>query len=125
MSIDFSYAGGVIFTGLVVVFSALIGLSLIVWAMGKLFVSLNGPKKQAPDRPSEKPAPKPAAPAAKPAAPLQVEEGVGDEVVAVIAAAVAAMGGEGGGFVLRSVRRARGARPAWAQAGLLQNTQPF
>ena len=37
MSIDFSYAGGVIFTGLVVVFSALIGLSLI----GGLFTFLS------------------------------------------------------------------------------------
>ena len=29
-----------------------------------------------------------------------------------------------GGFVLRSIRRAR-ERTSWAQAGMMQNTQPF
>ena len=60
-----------------------------------------------------------------------VEEGIGDDIVAVISAAVASMfGGESGqpaaegGFVLRSIRRAR-ERTSWAQAGMMQNTQPF
>ena len=49
MNIDFTLAGAVIITGLVVVFVALIGLSLIVWLIGKLFVStgLGSPKKPA------------------------------------------------------------------------------
>ena len=63
MNIDFTLAGAVIITGLVVVFVALIGLSLIVWVIGKR-------------------------------------------------------------FVLRSIRRAR-ERTSWAQAGMMQNTQPF
>ncbi len=154
MNIDFTLAGAVIITGLVVVFSALVGLSVIVWLIGKLFTStgLGSPKK-----PAQPPAaPKPAAPAAPKAAPQQaaapapapaapaapapaptmviqpiVEEGIGDDIVAVISAAVASMfGGESGqpaaegGFVLRSIRRAR-ERTSWAQAGMMQNTQPF
>lgn len=61
-----------------------------------------------------------------------VEEGIGDDIIAVISAAVASMFGGGesgqpaaeGGFVLRSIRRAR-ERTSWAQAGMMQNTQPF
>ena len=157
MNIDFTLAGAVIITGLVVVFVALIGLSLIVWLIGKLFVSpgLGSPKK--PAQPAA--APKPAAPAAPKAAPQQaaapapapaaptapvpapastmviqpiVEEGIGDDIIAVISAAAASMFGGGesgqpaaeGGFVLRSIRRAR-ERTSWAQAGMMQNTQPF
>lgn len=56
---------------------------------------------------------------------MVVEDGIGDEIVAVIAAAVAAMGGSVGGYALRSVRRVKEARPIWAAAGLQQNTQPF
>ena len=130
MNIDFTLAGAVIITGLVVVFVALIGLSLIVWLIGKLFVStgLGSPKK--PAQPAA--APKPAAPAAPKAAPQQAAEGIGDDIIAVISAAVASMFGGGesgqpaaeGGFVLRSIRRAR-ERTSWAQAGMMQNTQPF
>ncbi len=135
MNIDFTLAGAVIITGLVVVFVALIGLSLIVWLIGKLFVStgLGSPKK--PAQPAA--APKPAAPAAPAPASTMViqpivEEGIGDDIIAVISAAVASMFGGGesgqpaaeGGFVLRSIRRAR-ERTSWAQAGMMQNTQPF
>lgn len=63
------------------------------------------------------------------AAPVQnamvVEDGISDEIVAVISAAVAAMSGTTQGFVLRSVRRAKETRSAWTNAGLAQNTQPF
>lgn len=154
MNINFTLAGAVIITGLVVVFCALIGLSVIVWLIGKLFTSTG---IGAPKKPSAPPAaPKPAAPAAPKTAPQQaaapapapaapavqaapasmiiqpiVEEGIGDEIIAVISAAVASIfgGGSGdpaaeGGFVLRSIRRAR-ERTSWAQAGMMQNTQPF
>ena len=128
MNIDFTLAAGVIITGLVVVFLALIGLSVIVWLVGKLFVAASGAKK--PDKPQAAPQSNPTPPATQ--APLraqanspEVEDGISDEIVAVIAAAVAAMGSNGAGFVLRSVRRVREGRSAWAQAGLLQNTQPF
>lgn len=154
MNIDFTLAGAVIITGLVVVFVALVGLSLIVWLIGKLFVStgLGSPKKPAqPPRPPSRRtggtqggpaagggpgAAAPAAPAPAPASTMViqpiVEEGIGDDIIAVISAAVASMFGGGesgqpaaeGGFVLRSIRRAR-ERTSWAQAGMMQNTQPF
>ena len=50
-----------------------------------------------------------------------MEAGIPPEVVAVIAAAVCAMGG--GKYTLRAVRRAD--RSAWARAGALDVTEPF
>lgn len=126
MNVDFTLAGAVIFTGLVVVFIALVGLSGLVWLFGKVFVAIgnkpktpDAPKKQT-SQPTAKPTP---STSVKPA--MVVEDGIGDEIVAVIAAAVAAMSGSEGGFRLRSVRRAKEARSSWAAAGLVQNTQPF
>jgi sodium pump decarboxylase gamma subunit len=52
-----------------------------------------------------------------------VEQGISDEVVAVIAAAVACMMGEGTGFTIRSVTRAP--RKEWQMAGMAQNTRSF
>lgn len=126
MNVDLTLAGAVIITGLVVVFIALVGLSLLVWLVGKLMVALTqkpskpAAPKQTPPAPAKAPAPAPQAKAAQ-----VVEEGISDEIIAVISAAVAAMDGGAGNLVLRSVRRAREARPSWAQAGLIQNTQPF
>ena len=46
------------------------------------------------------------------------------EVIAVIAAAVDAVYGDKP-HKIRSVRKSRPARSAWAKAGMLQNTRPF
>lgn len=121
-------SAAVIFTGLVVVFTALVGLFFVVWLIGKLFVAIENSRKPGGGKQADVTSvvSAPQAPAAAPArnTPAVAADGIDDEVVAVIAAAVAAMD-DGAGYVLRSVRRAREARPAWAQAGLMQNTQPF
>ena len=125
MNIDFTLAGAVIITGLIVVFIALVGLWLIVWLFGKLFVTVGSsskpsqPKKQAPTQT------KSAAQTASSNTAVKNAMVIEDEVVAVIAAAVAAMGSAAGGFAVRSVRRVKEARSAWTTAGLAQNTQPF
>ena len=155
---NMTLAGAVIITGLVVVFVALIGLWFIVAIMGKIFTAISQkkqpqkpvqpappapkePPKAAPQQASAQPpairvadAPAPAPVAQQPV--MAVEDGIGDEIVAVITAAIAAMTGspvipvpavEGpapeSGFVVRSIRRTE--RTAWSQAGLAQNTQPF
>ncbi len=75
----------------------------------------------APAAPVRAAAPKTAA--AKAPAPV-VEQGIPAEVVAVIAAAIAAMGE--GKYVLRAVRRAEtGRQSAWARAGVQDVTSPF
>ena len=57
------------------------------------------------------------------APPPVVQSGISPEVVAVIAAAVAAA--SEGKQVLRSVSTATKGRGAWGLAGLLQTTEPF
>ena len=115
-------AVAMVFTGLVVVFCALVGLWFIVALFGKAFDAFqNKPKPSAPAAPPAPKAAPPAAPAAK--APMKIEQGIGDETVAAIVAAITAM--TGGKAVIRSVKRSREARSNWAQAGVVQNTQPF
>lgn len=99
---------------------AVVGLAVGLFALNK---SRSG-SGASENRPAEAPVmPAPPAPKAAPAAPRapQVEAGIPPEVVAVIAAAVYAMGG--GKYTLKAVRRAD--RSAWARAGALDVTEPF
>ena len=111
-------------TGMVVVFAALIFLTLCIWLLGKIVGSIGGGSKK-----DAAPAPqKPAAPAARPAAPVQqaaASDGVPEGVVAAISAAVAMMMG-GKSFKVKRIRRQKsGRRPAWSTAGIIENTRPF
>lgn len=100
---------------------AVVGLAVALFALNKSRSSSGASEA----RPAEAPAmPAPPAPKAPvPAAPRapQVEAGIPPEVVAVIAAAVCAMGG--GKYTLKAVRRAD--RSAWARAGAFDVTEPF
>ena len=62
-------------------------------------------------------------------APMQATaapQGISNEVLAVIAAAVASMGSAAGvRYAVRSVRREETARPAWRSAGVYENSRPF
>ncbi len=117
-------AGMTVLIGIVVVFGVLALLTFVFWLFG--VVAGAGKDKSAAPKPAPKtvPAPKKAAPAA----PAPVVEGdVPEEVVAVIAAAVAAMSDGGVRYAVRRISAARGvgARPVWAAAGIAENTQPF
>ena len=57
--------------------------------------------------------------------PPTIEEGIPDEVVAVIAAAVAASFPSGSKPAIKSIKKASGGRSAWANAGVIDNTRPF
>ena len=52
------------------------------------------------------------------------ENGLNDELIAVIAAAVAAVYGEGTVRV-KSIKRVPQSRPVWSTAGIFDNTRPF
>ena len=126
-NVDWTFAGSVIVSGLVVVFAVLILLWGIVAILGRILAAITGSGKGEKDKAENvaSKAPAPAKPAGNAPMPI-VEDGIGDEIVAVIAAAVAAM--TGGKGVLRSVRRSGGkgqGRSPWMTAGLLQNTRPF
>ena len=115
-------AGMTVLIGLVVVFAALILLTLIFVLFGR--VASAGSRGKQEEKPA---APVPAvkaAPAVAAPAP-QVQSGISEEVVAAIAAAVACMAPDGKRYAVRSVRRAGGDRSAWAAAGLAESTRPF
>ena len=115
----------VVITGLVVVFIGLVLLILLVSIYGKLFDVINGRAARKAEEAAEaakavaKPEP------IKAAAPV-VEDGIEEETVAVIMAAISAMSSaEGKKLVLKSVKTAKPQRPAWSTAGIIDNTRPF
>ena len=115
--------------GLSVVFFALLILVIFLYCSGSIFKKSSrsaAPKKTA--SPSAAAAKTPAAPkAAAPAKPAA--SGEDEEVIAVIMAAIAAMGAaDGKQYQLRSVKqvtRGGSGRNIWAQAGILDATRPF
>ena len=114
---DLGFDVVVMLTGIILVFAILVLLMVIITVEGKIFDQMNAKKNGKPA------AAKPAAPAAKPAAPAPapvVEKGISAEIVAVIAAAVAAM--SGGKYTLRAVRRSSN---NWGRAGTNDVTSPF
>ncbi len=118
-----SYIIAVVITGLVVVFSGLIILILFVWAFGKVFTKNKvqpQPQKTTviPVIPNPQPTPN----------ILNKNQEDDDEIIAVIAAAVAAMGAsDGKTYKLKSVRavKTNPSRSAWAFAGIQNDTNPF
>lgn len=118
----------VVITGIVVVFIGLVLLILLVSIYGKIFDVINNraarkaeEAKKAAE--AEKAAAKPEP--VKVAAPV-VEDGIEEEIVAVIMAAISAMSSaEGKKLVLKSVKTAKPQRPAWSTAGIIDNTRPF
>lgn len=110
----------VVFTGLTVVFIGLLLLVFFVWLFGKFFTKKPSLKKVS------KPTEKIQVQTSQPSAP-KVENGISDEVVAVISAAIAAMSSEDGKtFAIRSIKSTKSTgRSAWATAGVVNNTRPF
>lgn len=125
--------------GLLVVFCALLILVAFLYFSGGIFKKTSGgSQKAAPKKDAPKPAPaaKAPAPAAKAAVPKKTAPPAAsvsgeddEEVIAVIMAAISAMGAaEGKQYQLRSVRqvtRGGSGRSVWAQAGILDATRPF
>lgn len=121
-----SYVASVVITGMVVVFLALFLLIGFFIALGKIF----GEKKKKSQPKVEEV--KPVVTETKvemtvaQEAPV-IEDGIEEEVVAVITAAIAAMSAQTGKKMkLVGIKTtSRNVRPAWAQAGLVDNTRPF
>ena len=117
--------GTVVFTGLVVVFVALILLVLFVSLFGKIFDYINMPKekKQKLNSESEKDNV-----INNLSAVPDVEDGISDEIVAVISAAVATLNSNSNGitYSVKSIKKSdNSSRRAWANAGIMENSRPF
>ena len=112
----------VVLTGFVVVFAMLILLIFIIKIYGAIIQKAQDAGKE---KKAETVAETPAPVVAAPVAPAQTD-GVSDEVVAVISAAVATMYGSSEKARIKSIKKSSdGGRSAWAKAGVLDNTRPF
>lgn len=117
----------VVLTGFIVVFSMLLFLILII----KLYSTIvqkaqNGGKKKKKTNVTNTKQTAPAPVIAQAATPTPaVSDGVSEEVVAVISAAVATMYGSPEKAKIKSIKKSNGGRSAWANAGVLDNTRPF
>lgn len=120
---DWGLALSVTATGLTVVFAVLIVLVLVVALFGKIMDSTTNQKSKPAVK--EKPVEVSAADNSAKIS-MQVEDGISEEVVAAISAAVAVMmSSEGKTYQLRSIKRTGKNRPAWSIAGIQDNTRPF
>ena len=108
--------------GMSLVFLVLILLTYIIALQGKLFDALNAKKQKAAAEAAAKSQPQPPQLEEPMEAPPFVEEGISEEIVAVIAAAVASA--SGGKYTLRAVKRG-GGRGSWGAAGVESGTEPF
>ena len=103
--------------GLVMVFLGLIILIAFVYLLAAIF-SDHKKAAEAAEAPASAPAP---APASVPAPAPAAFAGIDPQVVAVIAAAVAAMDANGKPLVIRSIRRA----PGWKRAARAEQVYRF
>lgn len=110
-------------TGMSLVFLVLILLTFIIILQGKLFGALNAKKQKAAAETALKSQPQPPQLQEPMETPPLVEDGISEEIVAVIAAAVAAA--SGGKYTLRAVKRANDGRGNWGAAGVKSGTEPF
>ncbi len=119
----------VVLTGFVVVFAMLILLIFIIKiysAIVQKAQSAGSNSKKGKKNKDEKPAEKPAAAPARVVTASAATDGISDEVVAVISAAVATMYGSSEKARIKSIKKSSdGGRSAWAKAGVLDNTRPF
>lgn len=119
----------VVLTGFVVVFAMLILLIFIIKiysAIVQKAQSAGSNSKKGKKNKDEKPAEKPAAVPASVVTASAATDGISDEVVAVISAAVATMYGSSEKARIKSIKKSSdGGRSAWAKAGVLDNTRPF
>lgn len=124
LAVDWSLGINVTICGLVIVFAMLILLVVILYISGAIFGAV---AKRANDGKKAEVKPAPVKKAAAPVVSVPTAVANDDEIIAVIAAAVASMY-EGSGVkpVIRAVKRASGnARPAWTSAGIYENTRAF
>ncbi len=119
MQMEGSYVTTVVITGFVVVFIGLVLLILLVTGLGKIFEAIETKKTSAAANaePIKTTAVQTPAP--------QIEDGISDETVAVIAAAVAAMSPD---YKLAGIKKASqktSRRTAWGNKGLSESTSIF
>lgn len=121
-----SSVGMITLAGIVIVFSILALLIFLFWLLGTIFKNIDNNKKAKAEE-AKKSAPAPAPAAENIIAAEEIADD--DEVIAVIAAAIAAYSAEDGkAYKIKEIRRRdpdSRRRSAWSLAGIGENTRPF
>lgn len=122
-----SYVAAVVVTGLVVVFSCLIILVLFLYLMGAIFNRTKNTKGQggSDSAVTKTSAAKVEITKISDAAVLP-SNGISEEIVAAISAAIAMIGESSGKkLLIKNISRSGARKNSWAQAGKIDNTRPF
>lgn len=124
----FTISASMLLTGFTIVFAVLLFLIFIIWAYGKIITTVIKKSEESKAKKAEaekSKTTKEEKPAVNTVAPVKpVTNGVSDEVVAVISAAVYSMYGSTEKVKIKSIKKSTG-RSAWANAGVINNTRPF
>ncbi len=127
-NLDSGTVSSVVITGVVVVFIGLILLIFFVFLYGRIFEVINNKKSEKSKKILENKVSVASNQNNKnQSEPIPIiENGIDEEVVAVITAAIMAMSAKSGKkLALKSVKHAKPSRPVWANAGIAENTRPF
>lgn len=117
--------GIIALAGIMVVFLILAILIFFFWLMGTVFKAVDSKKKSKTAEKTVAAAPAPA-PTVAAEDSSDAEDGLDEEIAAVIAAAVAAYSErDGKAYRIVDVRSSARTRSAWGLAGIGDNTRPF
>lgn len=133
MKMEGSYVASVVLTGLAVVFLALLLLIFVFKLFGLIFSRKPKPKKvkkakavKQEQEVKQNTLPAVAAKVEESAITPPENDGISEEIIAIISAAIAAISASSGKKLkLLSVKASGSSRKLWAQAGLNDNTRPF
>lgn len=127
VDMNFEYVASVVITGLTVVFLGLILLVIILSVFGLISkLKLKSANKKADAEKEDKPDTAASVNVQAAVTTPSVEDGIEEEIVAVISAAIAHMSAKSGKkLALKSIKASKPQRTAWAAAGLIDNTRPF
>lgn len=126
-NLDSGTVSSVVITGVVVVFIGLILLIFFVFLYGRIFEAINNKKSEKSKKILENKVSVASNQNNNQSEPIPIiENGIDEEVIAVITSAIMAMSAKSGKkLALKSVKHAKPIRPVWANAGIAENTRPF
>lgn len=126
-NLDSGTVSSVVITGVVVVFIGLILLIFFVFLYGRIFEAINNKKSEKSKKILENKVSAASNQNNNQSEPIPIiENGIDEEVIAVITSAIMAMSAKSGKkLALKSVKHAKPIRPVWANAGIAENTRPF
>lgn len=117
-------SANIVLTGFVVVFAVLILLIVLIMIYSTIVRKAENAGKNRAAKKAEKKTEFSGVTTATTASVKQTN-GIPDEVVAVISAAVFSMYGSNNNVKIKSIKKSKGVRPIWASAGVFDNTRPF